>query len=486
LKESLILAIDIGTSSVRAALYDGNANPVPRMSVKLDRSFSVTEDGGFELNSVEAFDQFTHTIDAVLEKSATMKGEIEYVAWCSFWHSLVGVDKSGNPTPGVFGWADTRSREYTQILRERLDERAVHNRTGARFHSSYWPAKLLWLQTEFPAAYAQAAGLFSFSDFLALKLFDQTETSISMASGTGLFDIRKCVWDEELMNELRIEPSLLPPIAAGSKTYRLNKTFAKRWPRLADAKWFPTIADGAADNIGAGCVTASRAALMVGTSGAMRVIYKGEPPDKIPDGLWCYRLDQERVIIGSALSDGGGLYDWLTKTLKLPKDAQEQIARRAPGAHGLVFLPFLAGERGTGYNESARGAVIGLTSATEPVDILQAALESVAYRFAEIFDRLNMVVKIEEIVASGGALHASREWSQIIADCLGRDLTIDDVRESSSRGAVLRALESIGRIDDIQNYKRVDDRRITANPSRFNLYRTAMKSHAGAYKLLIG
>ena len=134
---------------------------------------------------------------------------------------------------------------------------------------------------------------------------------------------------------------------------------------------------------------------MVGTSGAMRVAYRGVPPKKIPHGLWCYRVDRKRVVIGGALSDGGGLYHWLRGNLKLPKDAEAQIAKRVPGAHGLIFMPFLAGERSTGYYESAAGALLGLTSATDSIDILQAALESVAYRFAEIFDQLNSVVKCD-------------------------------------------------------------------------------------------
>ncbi len=483
LEKPLILAIDIGTSSVRAAIYDGNANPIPRTSVKLERSFSVTADGGSELNSLEAFDQVVSAIDAVLEKSTKIKSEIAYVTSCSFWHSLVGVDSGGNPTPSILGWADTRSHDYTEILRKKLNEKEVHNRTGARFHSSYWPAKLLWLQTEFPSAYANAAGLFSFSDFLALKLFDKPVTSISMASGTGLFDIRKCEWDPELVKALKIKPSLLPPIADGvSATYRLNKIFAKRWPRLAGAKWFPTIADGAADNIGAGCVTASKAALMIGTSGAMRVAYTGEPPEAIPEGLWCYRVDRERVIIGGALSDGGGLYRWLKANLKLPKDAEAQIANRAPS--GLAFLPFLAGERSTGYNEDARGAMFGLTSATDSADILQSALESVAFRFAEIFDQLSTVVDIKQIVASGGALRESAVWAQIIADVLGRDLVMNGASESSLRGAALLALESIGKIDKITLSSSAKKKVFTANRDRFDLYRMARERHSEFYKLV--
>src|SRR5205814_387376 len=185
-------------------------------------------------------------------------------------------------------------------------------------------------------------------------------------------------------------------------------------------------------------------------SGAMRVVYKGEPPKQIPSGLWCYRVDRKRVILGGALSDGGGLYRWMQNTLLLDKNVEDEVAKRAPVSHGLTFLPFLAGERSTGYHESAKGSIIGLTAATNSIDLVQAAFESVAYRFAEIFDQLNSVVKIKKIVASGGALRNSHIWTQIIADVLGRDLTLPDTREASSRGVVLLALESIGKIKSIE------------------------------------
>ena len=339
MKQPLILALDIGTSSVRASLYDVKADPIPRAFAKIERSLTVTDDGGAEIDADEAFAQVVAAIDAVLDKTKKLKGNIEYVASCSFWHSLVGVDAKGKPTTKVFGWADTRSRKYTEALRKRFDETKVHNRTGARFHSSFWPAKLLWLRKEFPDVFAKTAKWLSFSDYIALKLFGDPTTSVSMASGTGIFDIRKCTWDAKLLKFLKIEPSNLPTISeSDSPTFTLNKTFARRWPRLANAKWFPPIADGAADNIGAGCVTRSKAALMIGTSGAMRVAYAGEPPKKIPDGLWCYRVDRKRVIIGGALSDGGGLYRWLKENLNLPKDAEARIAKRIPDAHGLTFL----------------------------------------------------------------------------------------------------------------------------------------------------
>lgn len=485
MEKPLILALDIGSSSVRASLYDGRAHAVPQTSVKIDRHFTATADGGSELVATEAFSQVVSAIDAVLEKSKKIKGEIEYVASCSFWHSLLPVDAGGNPTPVVLGWADTRSREFALVLRKKLNENKIHDRTGAHFHSSYWPAKLLWLRTEFPEAYASAARLLSFSDLVALKLFDEPVTSISMASGTGLFDIRQCVWDAELLALLKIKPSMMPVIAPDSATFCLNKTFAKRWPRLARAKWFTTIGDGAADNLGAGCASPSKAALMVGTSGAMRVTYTGEPPKRVPDGLWCYRVDCTRVIIGGALSDGGNLYGWIKNNLQLAKNAEDEIRQRGAVAHGLTFLPFLAGERSTGYNEAATGGVLGLTSATDATDILQAALESVAYRFAEILDRLSKVVKVKEIVASGGALRASPVWTQIIADVLGRDLLISEAQESSSRGAVLLALESIGKIGDIGDLNIPAISTVEFHPECHTAYKPARRKHRRFYEQLI-
>ncbi|MEO6656292.1 MAG: FGGY family carbohydrate kinase, partial [Pyrinomonadaceae bacterium] len=294
---SLILALDIGTSSVRASLYDAAAQPINGAFAKIERSLTITADGGAEIDADEGFGQVVAGIDALLKKTKKLKCEIEYVASCSFWHSLVGVDSTGKPTTKVFGWADTRSRKYTEVLRKKFDETETHNRTGARFHSSFWPAKLLWLRKDFPDAFAKTDRWFSFSDYVALKLFGDATTSVSMASGTGIFDIRKCVWDSELMKCLKVKPSSLPQIVdRDSDTFCLNRKYAKFWPRLLQSKWFPAIADGAADNIGAGCVTRSKAALMIGTSGAMRVAYVGEPPKKIPDGLWCYRIDRKRVI----------------------------------------------------------------------------------------------------------------------------------------------------------------------------------------------
>jgi gluconokinase len=487
--KSLILVLDIGTSSVRAALYDTQGNVLPATMVKNERTLTATEDGGAEIDALEAFAQIEKAIDDVLKKSAKVKGEISHVAASSFWHSLVGVDGRGKPTTKVFGWADTRSAKYVANLRKKFDETEVHNRTGARFHSSFWTAKLFWLRKDYAKIFERTDKWLSFSDFAGLKFFDEAATSVSMATATGIFDIRANNWDEDLIKFLKIKRANLPEIVAeDAQTFRLNSKYQKRWERLKNAEWFTAIGDGAANNIGAGCVTKGKAALMIGTSGAMRVAFAGDVPKKIPGGLWCYRIDRQRIIIGGALSDGGGLYRWLKDNFRLKDDdnkTEKEIEKRIPDAHGLTFLPFLAGERGTGYHETAHGAVLGLKSATDTIDIVQAALESVAYRFAEIYDQLNDVCKVHEIIASGGALRESPVWTQIIADVLAANLSLPDVREASSRGAILLALEMIGAIESIEKQQTPKGKEFKFDKKRNAIYKKARSRHEYFYELLI-
>ncbi len=483
-----ILGLDIGTSSVRAALYDDAGQMLPKTLVKLRHLLRSTADGSAELDAEVALKQIVSAIDGVLENTAKLKGEITQVASCCFWHSLVGVDAKGKPTTKVFTWADTRSKKYTDVLRNRFDESVTHGRTGARFHSSFWLAKLLWIRKENSEIWKRTVRWLSLSDYFGLKLFGDSTTSVSMASGTGIFDIRKCEWDNELLRYLKMKPAALPKIASSdAATFTFSSKWKKRWPRLANANWFPPIADGAANNIGSGCTTKSQAALTIGTSGAMRVAYTDEPPAKIPSELFCYRIDRKRVVLGGALSDGGNLYDLLKKNLRIgfSDDAiGKEMAHRGADAHGLTFMPFFFGERSTGYNENAEGSVIGLNTSHDGIDILQAAMESVAFRFAEIFDQLRSVCSIEEIVVSGGALDASPVWSQIIADVVGQNLAVLSQPEASMRGEVLLALESLGKIDPIESFP-VSTNTLKFHPKCYEIYKNARKRHVSAYKHLI-
>lgn len=472
---------------MRAALYDVQAKRLDETFVKNARQLVMTDEGGAEIDAETALLQAVAAIDEVLEKAGDKAGKIEFVTASCFWHSLVGIGAGDIALTPVFGWADTRSAEFIKILRKNFDEIEIHNRTGARFHPSYWTAKLLWLKNNQPEVFQKAEKWLSFADFVAVRFFGAAATSVSQASGSGIFDVRQFVWDQELISFLDIAPEKLPRIADDAETFVLKGEYRNRWQVLKNAKWFLAIGDGAANNVGANCVTREKAALMIGTSGAMRVIYEGEPPKEIPAGLWCYRLDKKRVVIGGALSDGGGLYRWLKDTLKLTAtdgEIEKQIAGKTPDSHGLTFLPFLAGERSTNWNAEARGAILGLQAATDAIEITQAALEAVAYRFAAIFEQLDSVCEIREVIASGGALRASHVWTQMICDALNKPMFLPDEREASSHGAVLFALEKAGIIENISDIASDNGREFTPDAAKHEIYQAAKQRQGNIYKRL--
>ena len=346
---------------------------------------------------------------------------VDAVGASCFGHSLLALDERGRPLTPILSWRDTRSADAADDLLSRLDNAAVHARTGCQIHTSYWPAKLAWLAQEEPEVFRSAHRFVSFCDYLYEQLLGRdVPAGISIASATGLVDLSTRTWDGELLDTLGLD--------------------AERLPEISDAPvdgWYPALFDGACSNFGAGCVTRGRAALMVGTSGAIRVVYETEQPQPRP-ALFLHWVDETRVVEGGSLSDGGNLHYWLDQTLR---DARGSLAGRDPDSHGLTFLSLLGGERSPGWHQHAQGAVHGLTFDTTPLDLRQAGLEGVAFRFAEVAD---LIPGIEEIVVTGGALLRDPDWVQIMADALGRPVTTSAVKEASLRGAAVVVLERLG------------------------------------------
>ena len=446
-RPAFLLSIDVGTSGVRASLFDDAGAETMSQQGRRRNEGSLLDLGEFDPDTL--VDEVITTIDELLASSDT--NEIQFVAISTFWHSLVGVDATGAPTTPLLSWADTRASGIANDLRGSFDEREIHLRTGCRFHASYWPAKLRWIKNEWPERFGATRQWLGFGEYLCQRLFGGTTASVSLASATGLFNQRACDWDWDFVRALGISPDTLPLIDDEERP-RLTAAFSRRWPALAEAHLAVVVGDGATNNIGAGCSTKDKVALMVGTSGAMRVVFTGGPPDELPPALWSYRASRTRVTVGGALSDGGGLFRWLRESLNLETtDLESKLAALEPDSHGLTILPFWSGERSTGWSPDARGVIMGLKQETQPVEIIRAALEAIAYRFAPIARSLDDIAPNANVVASGNALRYSPVWIQIIADVLGRPVALGKAAEASIRGAALLALEAVGKIATIED-----------------------------------
>lgn len=442
----LVLALDVGTSGLRAFVFDAKARPIGPAVAWSRKAPRTSRLGEASLDADERARAAFACIDGVMRALGRRGGDVAAVAVSTFWHSLLGVDASGRATTRVITWADTRPREAAAVLRAELDEGEMHARTGCMLHASYLPAKLRWLRAAARETYAGTAHWMSFGEYLYLRAFGERRAAHGMASATGLYRQRDAAWDPAILGHLGLDERSLSPIS-DEPLAGLRPALARRWPALAHVPWIPAIGDGACSNVGCGAVTRGTAALMVGTSGALRVVRETADAPVVKGG-WTYRLDARRVVAGGALSNGGNALAWIARAF--PQVDLESAVRRPVGAHGLTALPLLAGDRSPSWDDAARASIAGMGLGTLPEDVVQAFVEGIVCRFARLWQVVDEALPgIERVIATGGDALARPYLVQLLADALGRPLVASGAGEGSARGAAIVALERIGAITDL-------------------------------------
>jgi gluconokinase len=475
-----VLTLDLGSSSARALLFSFDGCQIAGVGAKVPYHAHTTADGGWEIDAADltgiAALAIGHVVSQIRGKELTPRA----VAVDTFWHSILGVGADGNPTTPALHPFDTRSADAAKRLARRVDNKAQHGRTGCVIHPSYPPAKLLWLSEAQPDAFQRTRHWMSVGEYLFLKFFGKAAASTSMVSATGLWNQHTNDYDAEMLDAL--------PVSRGQFALpdQLDSPCQNpaNWPELHNIPWFPALGDGACDNVGSGCTMQKRFALMVGTSGALRAVVEGDRID-IPEGLFCYRVDRGRFVLGGALSNGGEVFAWMRRTFRLPDDndaIEKQLAGLPAGKHGLTILPLFAGERSTGWRADARAAIVGLCAHTSPIEILQAALESVALRFRNVFELMESSLgEPADVVASGTALLHSPVWTGMIADTLSRPIVQCLEPEATSRGAALLAMERIGAIESIHAIPPKTGGAVTPKPENQKVYMAALASQRRLY-----
>ncbi|GIL14144.1 MAG: sugar kinase [Chloroflexota bacterium] len=439
-----ILVLDIGSSSARALLFSDQIEPIPDAAASAGYHLTTKPDGAATLDAAALQTHVETCLDAVMLHPAAR--DIQVVGLATLAGNMLGVDAAGDPLTPIYTYADTRSAEDVAFLKTAVDAVSKHQRTGCPVHTAYHPGRLHWLRRTDPALFAQVVTWLDFGTYLYRRWFGQAACSFSMASWSGLLNRSDLTWHQQWLWALDIDESILPPLADYSDMQSgLLPVYAARWPALRDVPFCLAVGDGAAANVGSGCVDESRIALTVGTTAALRVI-SGEILPHVPDGLWGYRVDALYHLIGGATSEGGNIYHWARETLRLEGSLEEALMQRTPDSHGLTFLPLLAGERSPGWAADAAGAITGLRLSTTPLDIAQAALEGVALRLAAVADQLMPLAGPDAAVSGGGgALRRSPAWASIIANALGRPLHLLDESEITARGTAILALRALGR-----------------------------------------
>ena len=522
-----VLALDIGTSATRALLFDGAAQLVPGCVASLPNRLRHTADGGSEFDPQHLLENAIAAVDRALDQAGNTlndfdAGSVQAVATATFAGNILGVDAQGQPLTPVYTYADTRAAEAVSALKEEMsaDELAhSHDRTGCLLHAAYLPARFRWLAQTQPDLLDAVAEWITIGDYLRRHFCGARGASYSLASWNGLLNRRTLTWDEAWIARLPIRAEALPPLLDIGDTARLQSPWSGRWAALREAAWLPAIGDGAAANLGSGAGSPAHTtggasggdaiggdamgddyqiALTIGSTAAMRMVV--EPTiERVPDGLWLYRVDAARGLLGGATSEGGNVYGWLRGLLDwtnedaLHRDLTAPLlaasaTTRSPAAHDLTVLPFVAGERAPGWRANARATIHGLALDTTPLDILQATLEAVAYRLALIQQRIVAHLPPDadyQIMAGGGALRRSRAWRQILADALGYPIVALDEDEITGRGLSLLALEQLGAIDSVSALPPQIGETHRPNANHHALHRERLAQQIALYERLL-
>lgn len=441
-----ILALDLGTSSVRGLIFDDAAVPLPRALARRKVTIVVSDDGGATLDGPGYLAALIECLDE-LATAGELEG-VELVATSAQWHSILPLDSAGAPLGPVITWMDTRPQPPAGA-RGPHDEARFHQRTGTWWHRCYWSVRMPWLREQSGTTPTRFAGLV---DYVLGTILEEAPMSVSEASGTGLLDLVAMDWDAEACELAGARPAELPSLAPAAWRGRLRAQYARRWPALGPARWTPPTGDGAASNVGSGCSDASRAAVTVGTSAAVRLVQPvpaGAPLPPLPRELWRYRVDHERIVTGAAYSAGGNLYAWARRELRLPPGTELDAALDlvVPG-HGVHADPRLGGDRPPGLAPAGSGRIGGIGFATTAVDLLAGLMFAVCRQVAlDLADLESTVNRSVDVVLGGGAVTASAWWRRAFREALA-PRTVWHV-SNPEVGATGAALVAIGRFDGI-------------------------------------
>jgi gluconokinase len=309
MSRTLVLSIDVGRSSVRAGLYSTDGQSVKETESRRSYRFVFFEGGRAESNADSLAAQAEACIDQTLTALRTLDSTVAAVSFSTFLHGMIGADRKGRALTPVLTWADTRSADQAARLAVMMDPGQAVQRTGCPLHPAYFPAKILWFQENAPQLFRQVDWWCSIGEYCIRRFTGRKSCSLSMASAFGLLNRKTANWDEDILGALGLEENRFSPLAEMDSPARgLCSPFLKRWPALRDAAWFPALGDGTCSSVGCGCAVPQRAALMIGTTGALRAV-RAAGDFEVPAGLWCYRMDRAWEQVGGVLGDGGNLVE---------------------------------------------------------------------------------------------------------------------------------------------------------------------------------
>lgn len=456
----LYIGIDIGTTHVKAVVARAGGSVL--FESKKGYAISAPAPGFQEQDATEIFQAVLNVLRQACN-AVVYKEDIACVAFSAAMHSVMAVDNSGHPLTPVITWADIRSNEYALRLKGTEEGNEIYEATATPVHPMLPICKIAWLRDQQPEIFQSAFKFISVKEYVFFQLFGEFITDFSIASATGLFDIQKREWCKEALRFAGITSDRLSkPVSSLTAVRSLREEYKALLGLTGDTPFLVGASDGCLANIGAGAVLPGELALTIGTSGAVRR-FSDFPIKDAAQTLFNYAFDGNLFLSGGAINNGGIIMKWFVDGfMDKTRSDDENIAELmrlaetvSAGAGGLIFLPYLYGERAPVWDASAKGVFLGISSVHDRAHFVRAMLEGICFSLLQVVKAMERSGQpVQSIYANGGFIQSSL-WLQVLSDILDKKIYVSYAADASAMGAVFLGMRFTGELGDWSEIKKL-------------------------------
>lgn len=454
--QPFVIGIDIGTGSTKAVAIDSAGEIITSSQVYYPL---ISGPAGYAEQEAELIWQAF--INCIKKVTGTLQRMPFAVSLSSCMHSLLVVDRKQKQLTNLITWADTRSEKIADEIRKSPGAESLYKTTGTPIHSMSPLCKIIWLKRNARGIFENAFKFISIKEFIWHRLFNAYQVDYSIACGTGLFNIKKLEWNNASIKMCGITADQLSEIVSTKYVRRdLSSAAASLLNISAGTPFCIGASDGCLANAGSFAIEPAVAAATIGTSGAVR-ISSPEPIFDFGAMTFNYILDETKFICGGPVNNGGNVVQWLFKGIlnNVKPAAQDYddlfktIETISAGCNGLLFLPYLNGERAPLWDEKTFGVYFGIKSFHSREHFLRAALEGVCYSLNNVLQIVEASTGfITQLNVSGGFVN-SKTWMQILSDITGKKICVIQTEDASAAGAALLGMIALKMIDDYGSVK---------------------------------
>ena len=456
--KSYLLGIDIGTSACKVAVFDRNGKVLA--AANGDYPVYYPHEGWAEQNPEEWWDAVCLATKETIRKADIRPDEIAGIGIDGQSWSAIAIDKEGKVLTNTPIWMDTRAQSICDRLNQEIGADKIFEVAGNSLQPSYSTAKILWYKENLPEIYAKIDKILQSNSYIAYKLTDAVTQDVSQGYGLHCFDMRKGCWDEKMCECLGIPMEFLPEIC--DCDHVVGTVTGKAAAECGLAEGTPVVAgglDAACGTLGAGVIHSGETQEQGGQAGGMSICtdeYKADPRL-----ILSYHVVPGKWLLQGGTTGGGGVMRWLEREFGAYEREEgkrqgkssldlfnEEAAAVAPGSDGVIFLPYMSGERTPIWDPNAKGVYYGLDFSKTKGHFIRAAMEGTAYALKHNLDVAEEAgAKVEVLRAMGGSAN-SLLWTQIKSDITGKPIVVPSSDTATTLGAVILAGVGIGMYKD--------------------------------------